>query len=253
MASQEIKWLLEEKYQGEKSEAFFSDCKRLALGAPLAYIIGYSPFMNCKIWLDNKPLIPRPETEYWVNEAIDTIKNNATLSLGLEITSPKILDMCAGSGCIGVSLLKEIDNARVDFTEIDSKLMPTITKNIYENIVEVNRAKVIHSNLFSNLNEKYDFILSNPPYIDESLNRVDANVKNHEPYVALFGGESGLEIISQLIDRAPKFLSPSGRLWLEHEPEHVQKIKELGENSGFSVSTHKDQYDVNRYSILVLQ
>jgi release factor glutamine methyltransferase len=106
MASQEIKWLLEEKYQGEKSEAFFSDCKRLALGEPLAYIIGYSPFMNCKIWLDNKPLIPRPETEYWVNEAIDTIKNNATLSLGLEITSPKILDMCAGSGCIGVSLLK---------------------------------------------------------------------------------------------------------------------------------------------------
>ena len=253
MASQEIQWLLNEKHNGEKSEAFFSDCKRLALGEPLAYIIGHTPFINCKIWLDNNPLIPRPETEYWVNEAIDTIKNKFTLSLGLEETSPKILDMCAGSGCIGVSVLKEITNARVDFTEIDSNLTATITKNIYENIVEVSRAKVIHSNLFSNVNEKYDFILSNPPYIDETLNRASKSVKDYEPYVALFAGEAGLEIINNLITATPMYLSPGGQLWLEHEPEQIKEIKEMGEKNGFSVSTHKDQYEVNRYSILVLQ
>jgi|AntRauTorckE6833_2_1112554.scaffolds.fasta_scaffold01391_4 release factor glutamine methyltransferase len=253
MASQEIKWLLTEKYQGEKSEAFFSDCKRLALGEPLAYIIGHTPFINCKIWLDNNPLIPRPETEYWVNEAINIIKNKSTLSLGLEDTSPKVLDMCAGSGCIGISVLKEIPNARVDFTEIDSDLIATINKNISENIAGVSQAEVIHSNLFSNVTGKYDFILSNPPYIDESLNRTSQSVKDYEPYVALFAGEAGLEIINRLITSAPEHLSRGGQLWIEHEPEQIKEIKEIGEKNNFNVSTHKDQYKVNRYSIMVLQ
>lgn len=253
MASQEITWLLEEKYKGIKSEAFYNDCKRLALGEPLAYIIGHTPFLDCQILLDNRPLIPRPETEFWAHEAIATIRNQFTLSLGLEIQSPKILDLCAGSGCIGVSILKAIENARVDFSEIDERLITTISKNIMLNLSNTDRAQVFHSNLFSATQETYDFILSNPPYIDESLNRTEQSVKDFEPYVALFGGHHGFEVIEQIIKKAPQHLTPGGQLWLEHEPEQANTIIRLGSEHGFSVSTHKDQYHIDRYSILVLQ
>lgn len=253
MESQEIKWLLEEKYSGVKDEAFYTDCKRLALGEPLAYIIGFTPFLNCKIWLDKHPLIPRPETEFWVEEAIKTIQGSETLSLGLEYKSPHILDLCSGSGCIGVAVAKAFPKVRVDFGEIDSHLLPTITKNIQDNLSDPTLYKTVHTNLFNNLPDKYDFILTNPPYIHESLNRTQNSVKKYEPYVALFGGEEGMEIISQIIIDAPDHLAHGGQLWIEHEPEQSEAIKEIGKDNGFYVSTQLDQYKVERYSILVLQ
>jgi len=252
MESQEMKWLLEEKYGGEKSKAFFADCKRLVLGEPLAYLIGHTPFLNCKIWLDSHPLIPRPETEFWVEEAIKTIRDGATMSLGLTETTPRILDLCAGSGCIGVAVAKAIPVARVDFSEIDSSHLPTIKKNLEENRISTDRTQVSHTNLFENLTGKYDFILSNPPYIDASLNRTEESVIKNEPYLALFGGEKGLEIIDQIIEDAPTYLKPGGQLWIEHEPEQSETISKLGKKGGFSVTTHKDQYETERYSILVL-
>lgn len=253
MNSQEMEWVLKEKYGGEKSDAFFADCKRLALGEPLAYVIGFAPFLDCKIWLDNKPLIPRPETEFWTEEAIKTIKNGSTISLGLEKDSPRILDLCAGSGCIGVAVAKAIPESRVDFSEIDTRLLPTIAKNIKENKIKPERTNVYHTNLFENIKSTYDFILSNPPYIDEALNRTDESVKVHEPYLALFGGLKGMEIIERIIESAPNHLTAGGQLWLEHEPEQSEAIKELGLKQNFAVSTHKDQYQVERYSVLVLQ
>ena len=70
-------WLLEEKYSGEKSVAFFADCKRMALGEPLGYLIGHAPFLKTTIYLDSRPLIPRPETEFWTEKAIAEIKEYA--------------------------------------------------------------------------------------------------------------------------------------------------------------------------------
>jgi methylase of polypeptide subunit release factors len=75
--SQDIEWLLKEKFGGEKSDAFFADCKRLALGEPLGYLIGHVPFLGCTIHLDSKPLIPRTETEFWTEKAIEEIKRAA--------------------------------------------------------------------------------------------------------------------------------------------------------------------------------
>lgn len=239
-------WLLEEKYHGEANNAFFADCKRLALGEPLGYLIGYVPFLNCKIWLDSHPLIPRPETEYWVEKAVAEIKAGA-------IASPRLLDLCAGSGCIGVSTAKAIPTAIVDFSEIDLSHLPTIKKNLLENGIANERAIIHHTNLFDGIEQTYDFILSNPPYIDLTLGHTDENVLKYEPYIALSGGLAGLEVIEDIIKRAPLFLNPHGQLWLEHDPQQTKAINVLASENRFSATTHNDQYGVNRYSVLVLQ
>ena len=87
-------WLLKEKYKGVKSRAFLADCQELKAGVPLAYVIGSIPFLDTKIYLDSKPLIPRPETEYWTEQAIKSIKT---------VASANVLDLCSGSVCIGVA------------------------------------------------------------------------------------------------------------------------------------------------------
>jgi HemK-like putative methylase len=250
MPDKEIEWLLKEKYNGEKSEAFFADCKRLALGEPLAYLIGFTPFLGCKIWLDSRPLIPRVETEFWVEQAIDTLKNGTTLSLGLAEKSLRILDLCAGSGCIGIAFAKAFPEAHVSFSEIDINHIPIIEKNLRENDIAEHRYEIFQTSLFDTITDTFDVILCNPPYIDQSLNRTDESVVTHEPHLALFGGQAGMEVISQIITQAPEHLKSGGQLWLEHEPEQVVKIAIKAERAGFTSEIIKDQYDIDRVSVL---
>lgn len=259
MSSQDEQWLLKEKYNGEKSEAFFSDCKQLALGEPVGYLIGHTPFLDCTIYLDGRPLIPRPETEFWVEHAIKTMREAEALQPHLDTEqSPErisILDLCAGSGCIGVAVARQIPFANVDFAEIDIRLLPTITKNIQANIEDAERCTAHHSNLFDAIpaDTKYHFILSNPPYIDPALNRVDDSVRDFEPHLALFGGEHGMEIIETIIHSAKNHLLPHGQLWIEHEPEQINQLAAIASEAGFYVTHHTDQYNVIRYSILVIK
>lgn len=249
MFNKDEEWLLKEKYEGEKSTAFFADCHKLILGEPLAYLIGYIPFLDCKIWLDSQPLIPRPETEFWTEKAIKEIVTKMT---GSE-NSPRILDLCAGSGCIGVAVAKHVPMALIDFGEINERHLLTIDKNLAENNIKPARSKIIQSDLFSNITDRYDFVLSNPPYIDPVLDRTEDSVKNFEPSEALYGGCLGLEFINQIVSGATKHLTPSGQLWIEHEPEQTASIHKIATASGFSITTHTDQYNIERYSILMLQ
>ncbi len=275
MKNQETAWLLKEKYQGVESDAFHADCVRLEAGVPLAFIIGSIPFLDCTIYLDSHPLIPRPETEYWVEQAITAIKSQSSrrdleLADGRGLASslpnsnlrgltPKILDLCAGSGAIGVAVAKAIPEATVTFAELDPAHLPTIEKNLQSNL-SVNRKvrpeqySVLVSNLFDELKRdvRFDYILTNPPYIDASANTVDDNVAEHEPHLALFGGDSGMELIARIIIDAPQHLTPTGQLWIEHEPAQVDAITSLAHTSGFTIITHPDQYGVPRFSVLTM-
>lgn len=243
----EALWLLKEKYGGVESEAFRADLERLRAGEPLAYLIGHVPFLNCQIYLDSKPLIPRPETEYWVEKAIESIR--------LDSKNARVLDLCAGSGCVGMAVAKAVPEAHVTFAEIDPLHLPTIQKNLSHNLPQYSREvelySVIQSDLFEKVEGQFDFILSNPPYIDPALDRAEISVKAHEPHLALYGGEAGLEIILTIINDSKKFLAPGGQLWIEHEPEQVEAIKKNAEAVGFSATPHNDQYGLPRYSILV--
>jgi release factor glutamine methyltransferase len=111
--------------------------------------------------------------------------------------------------------------------------------------------KVIESDLFERIEGKFDFILTNPPYIDPAIDRAEESVKNHEPHLALYGGDSGMEIIGRIIATAPDYLNEGGQLWIEHEPEQVEAIQKSAEAAGFCAVTHKDQYGVDRFSILI--
>ncbi len=257
MKNQEIEWLLSEKYHGEKTAGFFTDCARLEAGEPLAYIIGSIPFLNTTIHLDSHPLIPRHETEYWVEQAITTIKKTLPkqdlgLARGLASGGVYILDLCAGSGAIGVAVAKAVPEATVTFAELDPAHLPTIKNNLTENtfIYESIKYPVIESDLFSNITGVFDYILTNPPYIDAEAHTVEESVTAHEPHLALFGGEAGLAIITRIICEASSYLTPHGQLWIEHEPFQAEAINILATTNGFTVTHHKDQYGTVRYSVL---
>ncbi len=239
----EERWLLEEKYQGEKTEGFFTDLEKLKDGTPLAYLIGHIPFLNTTVYLDSEPLIPRPETEYWVKVAIEKIKT---------YSKPQVLDLCAGSGCIGVAVAKAIPDSHVSFAEIDVVHHDTILKNIETNDIKLERCTMYNGDLFEHIDRKYDFILTNPPYINKSLGRTEQSVIDHEPEVALYGGINGMEVIQRIIRETPAHLKQGGMLYIEHEPEQQAAIAQLGEECNFVTVTHNDQYNVPRYSILTM-
>ncbi|MBX2866970.1 peptide chain release factor N(5)-glutamine methyltransferase [Candidatus Kaiserbacteria bacterium] len=227
----EGKWLLEEKYNGVPTPEYEQDLARLKAGEPLAYIIGHIPFLGTTIYLDSRPLIPRPETEYWVEQIIKDMPE-----------SPRVLDLCAGSGCIGIAVQSARPNAQVDFAEIDERHHETIRKNGGE--------QIYGGDLFENLTRKYDYILTNPPYIDPEIDRAEESVKAYEPHNALYGGEDGMELITRIIEEAPHYLKEGGTLVIEHEPEQAEEIARLATESGFACETKKDQYGTCRWSIL---
>ncbi len=244
---QEKKWLLEEKYNNQINQEYVSDCKKIDKGFPLAYIIGYQPFLNCTIYLDSKPLIPRSETEYWVDIFNNTLKTKRSLS------SLKILDLCAGSGCCGVAIAKALPNAEVDFTEISTDHFETIKTNLEHNLsvsfTEQNQYQIIISDLFKKIEKKYDYIVCNPPYIDRAMHTVSDSVHNYEPHEALYGGEGGLYFIERILSSISYYLKPHGQLWLEHEPEHVFAITNICKQHNITCTTHTDQYKVPRFTV----
>jgi release factor glutamine methyltransferase len=250
-AAREHAWLLAEKYGGVETAEFYGDLERLALEEPLAYLIGHVPFLDTTIFLDSKPLIPRPETEYWVEKAIGEIKSARIKNT---VGEPQVLDLCAGSGCIGVAVLKAVPEARVDFCEIDAGHHATIAKNISRNGVDSSRMRIFGGNLFSEIAEGtvYDFILSNPPYIDPArADRVQKSVLDHEPASALFGGAGGMEYIARIIEEAPQHLAARGVLYIEHEPEQTKALHTLAQPFPYaSRETYQDEWQLDRYTRL---
>lgn len=243
------KWLLEEKYDGVRTPEFAADCKRLAAGEPLGYVIGWVPFLGCKIWLDSHPLIPRPETEYWTEKAIEALQARRAASE----TPLCVLDLCAGSGCIGVAIAKAIPTIHVTFGELEKSHLPTIAKNLTENSIDCTRYQVFQSDLFTQITGTYDFIVSNPPYIDPQLDRTEQSVTSHEPHSALYGGTGGLDLIHTIISEARQHLTECGELWIEHEPEQSTEIQRLASTKHMAAHTHTDQYNRERYTTLVVQ
>jgi len=233
----EERQLLEEKYAGDAGAAGFADDRaRLAAGEPLAYVIGWQPFLGLKIWLDSKPLIPRPETEWWTEELISYLKHRFTTD------EFRLLDLCAGSGAIGIAILKAFPNARASFGEISEDHAELIRKNLRENGIDAARADVRASDLFGAFaDERYDIIAANPPYVPEGRT-LDASVAEHEPHEALYAGADGLAIIERIAAAAPDYLTPGGEAWIECDSSNAAAARTLLEPRAKRAELRTDQY-----------
>lgn len=187
---------------------------------PMAYIIGKVNFYNEQYIVNQDVLIPRVDSEILVEKAIEYI-NNENLNT--------MLDMCTGSGCIGISITK---NSKIKYTtliDVSKEALEITNKNIILNKVD-KKCSTLHSDLFSNLNNsniKYDIIVSNPPYIPtKDINGLDASVKK-EPTIALDGGKDGMDFYRKILKQALNYLNNNAVLIFEIGYDELEKFKEI--------------------------
>lgn len=194
-----------------KNEVKHSDAKlykeniqKLINGTPLQYITNKQQFMGLNFYIDENVLIPQPDTEILVEEAIKIIKQN-------NLTN--VLDLCTGSGAIAISIANYCLNTQVTATDISAKALNVAKKNSKQNNVNIEFAE---SNLFERLQKnKFDVIVSNPPYIEtEVIKTLSKEVKN-EPLIALDGGQDGLKFYKAILQQANNYLNKNGYLLLE--------------------------------------
>jgi len=210
-------------------ERFNQMRKRRASGEPLQYILGQANFMGIDLIVDKRVLIPRPETEILVDLAINKIKKN------FYTKKIKVLDIGTGSGNIAVAFAKNIQDCSVTSIDISNDALEVARINAKNNYVD-NKIRFIQSDLekfFDKNNEKFDLIISNPPYIETNniLNLPD-DVKQ-EPHAALDGGIDGLDFYRIIIKQAHKLLNESGILICEIGDDQKQGIIDIFENNPF--------------------
>ena len=236
----EIGWLLQEKYNGKLTPAAKKDIKRLKSGEPLDHLIGFVEFLGCKILVDKNVLIPRFETEFWVQEAIDELSSYKVNKVC------KVLDMFAGSGAIGIAVLKHARNTHTVcvFAESEKEAVAQIKKNCDINKIPKSRYHIIQSDIFSNIQGRFDVIFANPPYIPTARkHKVQTSVLKYEPKEALFGGPDGLSFVTRFLTEAKDFLSPGGKIYMEFDTMQRHKINILLKKLRYKTwQFHKDQY-----------
>lgn len=221
---------------------FFKGIKKLAKGIPLQHITHSQEFMKMTFYVNEDVLIPRPDTEILVEEVIKIAKR---------INAKKILDLCTGSGAIAISLAKYIEESQITAVDISDKAISVAKLNAKNNNVE-NQIIFVESDLFKQLpKEKYDIIVSNPPYIKkEIIKSLDKEVQN-EPKIALDGGYDGLDFYRKIISNADEFLKFTGYVCLEIGYDQKEDVLELLKNEGKYVDTSckKDLFDNDRVII----
>lgn len=260
--TQDTEWLLKEKYNGVESADYEADKKRLMSGEPLAYVIGHQPFLGLTIYLDSHPLIPRPETEWWTEQLLNSLSDDANLSRSGSrsatppsskelVSSPlTFLDLCAGSGAIGCAALARLAEAQVYFGEIDPTHESTMHKNIAENHLDAARAHVMIGDLFAPFaHMQFDVIAINPPYIP-SDRALEASVTDYEPRIALFSGTDGLDLMRRIASELGAHLAPRGEAWIEVDAPAAAAAAELFTAQGFLVEIRTDQYDRPRVLVV---
>ena len=241
------------KYKDEindkKVEEFRKLLKKLENGIPIQYIINNQEFMGLNFYVDENVLIPQPDTEILVEEVIkycNELRNNESEDKetnkdykeniekepiinkedkNINKKTIKILDLCTGSGIIGISIYKYLENVEIYASDISQKAL-----NIAEKNTNLNNAKInfINSDMFENIHIKdFDIIVSNPPYIESKVIESLSKEVQNEPKLALDGGEDGLKFYRCILENAKDYLRKNGAIFLEIGYDQKEDVKNL--------------------------
>ena len=218
----------QEEIPKEKVKTYNENIEKLISGEPIQYIIGKQEFMGIEFIVNKNVLIPQPDTEILVEKSIEIAKT---------YEKPKILDLCTGSGAIAVSMGEIFPQAIIYASDISKEALQIAKTND-----KSNKIKFIQSDMFENIEEKFDIIVSNPPYIKtEEIKKLSKEVQN-EPNIALDGGKDGLQFYKEIIEQAYNYLNKNGYICLEIGEDQKEGVTKLIENNRHykDIKTYKD-------------
>ena len=229
---------LNEKINDKVLEKFNYYLKLRKQNRPIAHILGFKDFWKYKFKVDKNVLIPRPETELIIEQALKILP---------KLSNKNILDIGTGSGCIIISIIKERENCKA--TAIDKSLKALKVAKLNAEMHQVQKKiKFLNIDVDKYFANKYDLIVSNPPYIkDSEILSLDKDVKLNEPKLALSGGKSGLNKVFKVIKKSQKLLKTNGKLILEIGDKQSKEVKKyLIKNNFNQIKIFKDLSGKNR-------
>jgi release factor glutamine methyltransferase len=212
-------------------EQFGDLISRRANREPVAYLIGQREFYGLSFMVDRRVLIPRPETELLVDLALERLRSLDG--------SPRILDLCTGSGCIAIAIAHQLPNVHVHASDLSADALSIAQLNVVRYEL-TGRITFHHGDLFAPLDGQFDLIVSNPPYT--ILSEIELGVYQYEPHLALDGGAAGLDLYQRILAQAPTYLASGGSLLLEIGASQAASIVALAEASWVApaIEVHRD-------------
>ena len=236
---------LSEQISKENEEKYFSLIeKHIKEDVPLSHLVGFEYFYDRKYKVTKDVLSPRMETEELIYKVVEYVKATKKNNL-------KILDLCTGSGIIAITLKKELEQVLVDViaSDISEEAIEVAKENAQSHDATI---KFVKSDIFNNIDDKFDIIVSNPPYIDrkDEVTMKD-NVLKYDPHLALFAEEEGMYFYRKIIEQANDYLNENGVIFFEIGYDQKDKIIKLADMNGYSAEVYKDINGRDRMAFLV--
>lgn len=236
---------LSEQMSKEIEDKYFSLVeKHIKEDVPLSHLVGFEYFYDRKYKVTKDVLSPRMETEELIYKVIEYVKASNKNKF-------KILDLCTGSGIIAITLKKELDQVSVDViaSDISEEAIEVAKENSQSHDATI---KFIKSDIFNNIDDKFDIIVSNPPYIDRKDEvTMQDNVLKYDPHLALFAEEEGMYFYRKIIEQANDYLNKNGAIFFEIGYDQKEKIIKLADINGYSAEVYKDINGRDRMAFLV--
>ena len=236
---------LSEQISKEIEDKYFSLIeKHIKEDVPLSHLVGFEYFYDRKYKVTKDVLSPRMETEELMYKVIEYVKASNKNKF-------KILDLCTGSGIIAITLKKELEQVSVDViaSDISEEAIEVAKENAQSHDATI---KFVKSDIFNNIDDKFDIIVSNPPYIDrkDEVTMKD-NVLKYDPHLALFAEEEGMYFYRKIIEQANDYLNENGVMFFEIGYDQKDKIINLADMNGYSAEVYKDINGRDRMAFLV--
>ena len=234
-----------EQMSKENEKKYFSLIeKHIKEDVPLSHLVGFEYFYDRKYKVTKDVLSPRMETEELIYKVIEYVNASNKNKF-------KILDLCTGSGIIAITLKKELEQVSVDIiaSDISEEALEVAKENSQSHDATI---KFIKSDIFNNIDDKFDIIVSNPPYIDRKDEvTMQDNVLNYDPHLALFAEEEGMYFYRKIIEQANDYLNENGVIFFEIGYDQKDKIIKLADMNGYSAEVYKDINGRDRIAFLV--